>query len=140
MVNEELIKWIKSEEVKGYTPQQLNEYLVKKGYNPSEVSEAIQSTLTISKKNKYIPFIKKALKPNIWKLIVPVLVLIFSFFFFQPMFGPISVDGVEVTKPTFIEKVLDQLLIVIESLIVALVAYLFESLIHFIVILFKNKK
>ena len=56
------------------------------------------------------------------------------------MFGPISVDGVEVTKPTFIEKVLDQLLIVIESLIVALVAYLFESLIHFIVILFKNKK
>jgi hypothetical protein len=41
MVNQQLINYIKTEEAQGYTPQQLRNYLIQQGYNPSEVDEAI---------------------------------------------------------------------------------------------------
>lgn len=42
MVNQQLINYIKTEEAQGYTPQQLRNYLVQRGYNPQEVDEAIK--------------------------------------------------------------------------------------------------
>lgn len=41
MVNQQLVDWIKNEEAQGYTLRQLYNSLIQQGYNPDEVSEAI---------------------------------------------------------------------------------------------------
>jgi hypothetical protein len=41
MINPQLIEWIRNQLSRGYTIQQLQPYLVQKGYNPADVSEAI---------------------------------------------------------------------------------------------------
>ncbi|MFC1690919.1 hypothetical protein ACFL0W_01950 [Nanoarchaeota archaeon] len=43
MPNKQLEDYIKKEEVQGYTPDQLYQLLVKQGYNPNEVREAIDA-------------------------------------------------------------------------------------------------
>tara|TARA_Y100000310_G_scaffold200114_1_gene200119 strand:- start:251 stop:1042 length:792 start_codon:yes stop_codon:yes gene_type:complete len=41
-INPELIKYIKTEEAQGYTPKQLRNYLIKQGYDSSEVDKAME--------------------------------------------------------------------------------------------------
>ncbi|MEA2097553.1 MAG: hypothetical protein U9P70_00520 [Patescibacteria group bacterium] len=43
MANQQLIKWIKSQENQGYSEQQIYNSLIQQGYNPNEVSEAIKN-------------------------------------------------------------------------------------------------
>lgn len=44
MVNELLVNYIKSTERMGYTPEQLREFLIQKGYKTIEVDEALTAT------------------------------------------------------------------------------------------------
>ena len=41
-VNSELVNYIRTEEAQGYTPKQLRNYLIKQGYDSSEVDKAIE--------------------------------------------------------------------------------------------------
>jgi len=43
MVNEVLINYIKSTEKMGYTPEQVREFLIQKGYDVAEVDESLKS-------------------------------------------------------------------------------------------------
>ncbi len=47
MVNQQLVDYIKAQKAQGYAPQQSRDYLVKQGYDPSEVEEAIKNAKTI---------------------------------------------------------------------------------------------
>jgi hypothetical protein len=62
MVNQELLKWIKTEEAQGYKEKQLKGYLVKKGWPVKEVDEALDYA---KKKNIYPPTSKPtSVKPS----------------------------------------------------------------------------
>lgn len=41
MINQQIADWIKSQEAQGYTPEQIYSYLTQQGYDPNEVTEAI---------------------------------------------------------------------------------------------------
>ena len=44
MVNQQLVDWIKAAEAKGYSPEQIRDYLTQKGYSSNEIDETIGST------------------------------------------------------------------------------------------------
>lgn len=68
MANQKIINWIKHYESQGYSPQQLYNSLVQRGYNPDEVNEALrtaaqpatqvnQSASAIKKPVNFLPII-----------------------------------------------------------------------------------
>jgi hypothetical protein len=56
MIDPQMQDWIKSEEVQGYTPDQLRSSLINQGFNPSDVDEALNAS---SSKEAKISFFAK---------------------------------------------------------------------------------
>ncbi|MGV8141848.1 MAG: hypothetical protein ACP5NW_05395 [Candidatus Woesearchaeota archaeon] len=40
-MSDRLVEWIKSKEAEGYSPQQIYQYFIQQGYNPTDISKAI---------------------------------------------------------------------------------------------------
>jgi len=82
MVNKQLVDYIKNAESKGYSPQQLHDYLVQRGYNSIEVREAIDfvnKSKTSSLSNK------KFISIGIFMIIVVAAVAASFLLFTKPM-------------------------------------------------------
>ena len=71
--DEKLEEWIKTEEARGYTEQQLRDYLTKKGYKKEDIEEAV----FLLKSTSSIQFsLKSFFRPSFLKLFFPILLLI----------------------------------------------------------------
>jgi hypothetical protein len=80
MVNSGLIEWLERNKNKGYSPQQLKDYLVKYGYTEKDVDEAIWSFSSAKPEPQKVsppkPTIKQVLQPgkpryrNIWLMFI----------------------------------------------------------------------
>lgn len=101
MAKKGLDNWIKSNKAKGYSKEQLRDYLLKQGYNKKDVEKAI------NKKRFSINF-KNILKPTPLKLFFPVLVFIllivsitFNFFYINKSiktYDEINEQSIEITE------------------------------------------
>lgn len=85
MVNKQLIDWIIEQEKKGFSQDQIKNYLNKQGYEINEIDNCIN--YINSNKNQSI---KKILEPNIFKLIIPIIffIILMSSFFVNSYHGP----------------------------------------------------
>lgn len=85
MVNKNLVEWIKSQESKGYSEQQIRESLLGRKYNWKDVEDAI----ALAKSSRGFEF-KEFIKPTPLKLFLPILflILIFVSFFVNSFYAP----------------------------------------------------
>ncbi len=85
MVNKQLVDYIKNTESKGYSPQQLHDYLIQRGYDPIEVREAIGF---VNKSKTSILTNKKFISIGIFFVII-IIACVASFYFLT---GPSDSD------------------------------------------------
>ena len=92
MVNKQLADWIKSEEAQGYSEKQLRDYLLKQGYKPKDIEEAVNSLKIVDKPSSKFSS-REVFKPTPLKLFFPLLFLlliIISFFINSAHIPPVG--------------------------------------------------
>jgi len=107
MVNQQLVEWIKNQKSQGYSPRQIYNTLVQQGYNPQEVSQALNFARNYRQKASASPI----LESQNW--IIFVLLCILSLGIYFPIwYNAIRKKSLEINSENRISKGLVVLLFI----------------------------